>query len=144
METYSPWLKYSKKVKRTLCLYCVLFPPINVSEVLGSFIIKSFTRYKHVHEHCKNHLTNQWHQNAIKSAKSFTEKSLLTLRLCRDIKKIIEENRKIISCTISNILFCGVHGFPLRGKNSDEGYGIIIEKTSNYQIKNLNPLISVK
>ncbi|KAE9537444.1 hypothetical protein AGLY_006467 [Aphis glycines] len=79
LETYSPWLKYSKKVKSTLCLYCVLFSPINVSGVLGSFIIKSFTRYKHVHEHCKNHLTNQWHQNAIKSAKSFTEKSLLTL-----------------------------------------------------------------
>lgn len=36
-------------------------------------------------------------------------------------KKIIEENRKIISCIISNILFCGVHGLPLRGKNSDEG-----------------------
>lgn len=65
LETYSPWLKYSKKLKGVLCLYCVLFPPINVSGVLGSFIVKPFTRYKHIHEHCRNHTTNKWHQNAV-------------------------------------------------------------------------------
>ena len=121
LEIYSPWLKYSKKLKGALCLYCVLFPPINVSEVLGSFIIKPYTRYKHMHKHCKNHMTNKWHQNAVKSAKNFSEELPINIKMVSGHKKIIEENRKIIYCIISNIIFCWVHGLQLRGKNSDEG-----------------------
>lgn len=59
LETYAPWLCYSKKLKGALCLYCVLFPPLNVQGVLGAFIVTPFVRYKHTHDYCRNHAASQ-------------------------------------------------------------------------------------
>jgi hypothetical protein len=64
-----------------------LISPINVSGVLGSFIIKTFTRYKHMHEYCKNHTTNQWHQNAVQSAKSFILEIPINVKMVSGHKK---------------------------------------------------------
>lgn len=123
LKDYAPWLAYSKELKGALCLYCVLFPPPNssVQGVLGSFIVKPFTRYKHLHESCRNHATNQWHQGATKSAKSFSIDIPVDVMMVTGHTKIMEENWKILSSIISSILFCGTHDLPLRGKYQNEG-----------------------
>ncbi|XP_075165818.1 uncharacterized protein LOC142238144 [Haematobia irritans] len=61
LKDYAPWLVYSKKMQGALCLYCVLFPPKNVKGVLGSFAVKPFTRYQHMHDKCRSHVSNKWH-----------------------------------------------------------------------------------
>lgn len=40
-----------------------------------------------MHEHCKNHLTNQWHQNANKSAKNITAKIPINIKIVSGHKK---------------------------------------------------------
>lgn len=56
IQTYSPWLVYSKALKGGLCKFCVLFPPPigSVKGILGSFMIKPFTRYKNYMKIVKN------------------------------------------------------------------------------------------
>lgn len=121
LKTYAPWLAYSKKLKGALCLYCVLFPPTVVKGLLGSFIVKPFTRYKHMHDSCKNHASSQWHKSSTKAAKSFIEDVPVDIMMISGHKKIIEENRKIISSLISIVIFCGSHDLPLRGKDQHRG-----------------------
>lgn len=53
LEKYSPWLAYSKHLKGALRLYCVTFTPPTVQGIQGSFAVRPFTRYKHMHEYCK-------------------------------------------------------------------------------------------
>lgn len=121
LQTYAPWLAYSKRLKGALCLYCVLFPPTSVQGVVGSFIIRPFTRYKDMHELCKNHVSNQWHKAAVTSAKSFVEDVPVNLMMVSAHKKVVEENRKIVASIISTIVFCGMHDLPLRGKEQHQG-----------------------
>ncbi|XP_060858819.1 zinc finger MYM-type protein 1-like [Metopolophium dirhodum] len=120
LQAYAPWLAYSKILKGALCLYCVLFPPKKVQGVLGSFIIKPFTRYKDIHENCRNHISNNWHQGATEAAKSFVEEVPINIMMVSGHQKILEQNRKIISSIISNVLFCGTHDLPFRGKGQNE------------------------
>ncbi|KAL4119702.1 hypothetical protein QTP88_012490 [Uroleucon formosanum] len=121
LQTYAPWLTYSKILKGALCLYCVLFPPKKVQGVLGSFIIKPFTRYKDIHEGCRNHISNNWHQGATEAAKSFMEEVPINIMMVSGHQKVLEQNQKIISSIISNVLFCGTHDLPFRGKGQNEG-----------------------
>lgn len=121
LKTYAPWLAYSKKLKGALCLYCVLFPPTVVRGVLGSFIVKPFIRYKDMHDACKNHASSQWHKSSTKAAKSFIEDVPVDVMMISGHKKLIEENRKIISSLISIVIFCGSHDLPLRGKDQHRG-----------------------
>jgi len=121
LQAYAPWLAYSKILKGALCLYCVLFPPKKVQGVLGSFIIKPFTRYKDIHEGCRNHISNNWHQGATEAAKSFMEEVPINIMMVSGHQKVLEQNRKIISSIISNVLFCGTHDLPFRGKGQNEG-----------------------
>lgn len=117
LQMYTPWLAYSKKLKGSVCLYCVLFPPKNVQGYTGSFIIKAFVRYKQMHEHCKKHASNQWHKQAVEAAKSFLTNIPVDAMMVSGHKKLIEENRKIVTSITTCILFCGTHDMPLRGKN---------------------------
>ncbi|XP_060855554.1 zinc finger MYM-type protein 1-like [Metopolophium dirhodum] len=101
-----------------ICLYCVLFPPKKVQGVLG--FIKPFTRYKDIHEGCRNHISNNWHQGATEAAKSFMEEVPINIMMVSGHQKVLEQNRKIISSIISNVLFCGTHDLPFRGKGQNE------------------------
>lgn len=123
LNSYEPWLCYSKKLKGALCLYCVLFPPAqsSVQGFLGAFIIKPFTRYKHMHEACRQHMKSNWHQTSLKSAKSFVENVPVTVQMISGHQNLINENRKILESIISTIIFCGTHDMPLRGKESQTG-----------------------
>ncbi|XP_039307843.1 zinc finger MYM-type protein 1 isoform X1 [Solenopsis invicta] len=112
---------HSKQLKGALCLYCVLFPSTVTHGVLGLFIIRLFTRYKHIHEYCKNHVSSHWHKVAVIAAKNFTEDLPVQVLMVSAHKKVIEENRKILTSIISTIIFCGTHDLPLRGKNQCEG-----------------------
>lgn len=125
LSTYAPWLSYSKKLKGGLCLFCVVFPPITVQGVLGSFIVKPFDKYKDLHQACKSHALSQWHQASTMSAKSFMDDVPVNIQMISGHDKMIEENRKIISSIISNIIFCGTNNIPLRGKTHDGGNFLI-------------------
>lgn len=123
LDTYSPWMAYSKRLKGALCKYCVLFPPAlsTVKGVLGSFIVRPFTKYKDIHEACRNHSTSQWHMLATESARAFTHEVPVDIQVQKFHHKIAEENRKVISSIITCIAFSGTHDLPLRGKHQDEG-----------------------
>lgn len=123
LETYSPWLVYSRRQKGAFCKYCALFPP-NVSSfrgVLGSFIVKPFCKFKDIHDQCKKHAETHIHKAAIESARSFMQGLPVDVQLNNYSQKQISENRKIITSIISCITFCGAHDLALRGKNHGEG-----------------------
>lgn len=121
LQTYIPWLVYSKKLKGALCLYCVLFHQNVVKGVLGAFVVSPFTKYKKMHEACKNHATSQWHQASMKVAKSLTDDVPVNIQLMSGYQKLIEENKKIIRSIISNVIFCGTTDSALRGKDANSG-----------------------
>lgn len=136
LETYAPWLAYSKALRGALCVYCVLFPP-NISKVqgvLGSFIVAPFTKYKKFHDACKGHASSQWHLSAKKAAQHFTSEVPVDVMMVSGHKKLIDQNRKIVSSILSTIIFCGTHDLALRGKNLDSGNGFLLSSvfiTSN-------------
>lgn len=121
LHTYQPWLTYSKELKGALCLFCVLFPPINPQGVIGSFIVTPFQKYKNLHQACKNHAASKWHQTSTMSAKQFKQSVPVNVQMISGHEKMIEQNRKVISSIISSIMFCGTHDIPLRGKTHDAG-----------------------
>lgn len=55
LDQYTPLLAYSKQLKGALCKHCVLFPPSTgtAKGVLGSFMIRLFTKFKNMHEDCR-------------------------------------------------------------------------------------------
>lgn len=121
LNTYAPWLAYSKKMKGALCLYCVLFRQNVVRGVLGAFVTTAFSKYKDLHDACKNHQKSQWHVASLKAAKSFTDAVPVDAQMISGHQKLIEENRKIIKSMISNVIFCGTTDSPLRGKDKHTG-----------------------
>lgn len=121
LKDYEPWLTYSKKLKGSLCLYCVLFPPTNVKGVLGAFIKSAFKTNHKLHASCQSHATNPWHRAATLSAKSFMEDVPVDIQMIAGHEKIIEENRQILKSIISTIIFCGTHDIAVRGKQHDSG-----------------------
>lgn len=123
LQTYSPWLAYSKGSKGALCKFCVLFPPLpgTVKGVLGSFIVTPFIRYKHLHENCKSHASTHWHKAAVSAAKTFMDEIPVDVQVISGHKILIEENKKILASIISTIIFCGTHDLPLRGNEQHEG-----------------------
>lgn len=121
LDTYAPWLKYTKKLKGALCLYCVLFPPVKVSGITGALMVKPFTRYSDMHDACRNHASNKVHQASTKAAKAFVDDVPVDVQMESGYQKLIEENRKILSSIISIIIFCGTHDLPLRGKHQHSG-----------------------
>lgn len=121
LNTYAPWLSYSKKLKEALCIYCVLFPPIVVQGVLGAFIKKPLTKYRDMHTSCKNHASSQWYRNSTQAAKLFLESVPVDVMMVTGHEIQIERNRKILSSTINTVVFCGSHDMALKGKQNDEG-----------------------
>ncbi|XP_030762677.1 zinc finger MYM-type protein 1-like [Sitophilus oryzae] len=121
LSEYAPWLAYSKKLKGALCIYCVLFPPTNVQGVLGSFIVRPFTRYKDMHEFAESHTSSQWHKSAATAAKPFDENLPVDVQLISAHKSVIEANKKILASIVSTVIFCGTHDLTLRGKELHEG-----------------------
>lgn len=123
LDQYSPWLVYSKRLKGALCKHCVLFPPATgtVKGVLGSFIIRPFTKFKDVHEDCRNHVATNFHKTATAAAKAFLEDVPVDVQVQSFQQNIIKENKQILSSIISCVVFCGTHDMPLRGKEADEG-----------------------
>ena len=121
LKDYAPWLAYSAKLKGALCIYCVLFPPINVHGVVGSFIVRPFTRYKDMHEFAKTHTSSRWHKSAAEAAKCFAENMPVDVQLISGHQKEIEINKKIVASIISTVMFCGTHDLPLRGKELHDG-----------------------
>lgn len=132
LQTYSPWLVYSKHLKGALCLYCVLFPPKTVVGVLGSFVIRPFCRFKYIHEYCVKHVSSQYHKSAVTDAKHLSEKMPVDIMMNTAHQKEIETNKKILASIISSVIFCGTHDLPLRGKQNHEG---ILEDLLNLKIE---------
>lgn len=121
LNTYAPWLTYSKKLKGALCIYCVLFPQPVVQGVLGAFAVKAFTKYKDMHTSCRNHASSQWHRISAQSAKDFIESVPVDMMMMSGYEKQIELNRTIVSSIIKTVIFCGAHDMALRGKGNHEG-----------------------
>lgn len=123
LDKYSPWLVYSSHLKGAFCLYCVIFAPptSTVRGVLGSFVVRPFTKYKRMHEFCKSHVGSSWHLTAMKAMHSFMVEVPIDIQMVSAHKKIMLENRKYISSLVSVVIFCGVHDLPLRGKQLHEG-----------------------
>lgn len=121
LQTYAPWLVYSKYLKGSLCLYCVLFPPKIVTGILGSFVTRSFCRFKNMHEYCIKHASSHYHQAAVNDAKNFSENAPVDLMINTAHQKEIENNRQILASVISTVIFCGTHDLPLRGKEQHQG-----------------------
>lgn len=48
------------------------------------------------------------------------EDNPISLSLQIGFNKMVEKNREIISSIISNVIFCGTHDTPLRGKEQNE------------------------
>ncbi|XP_060133298.1 52 kDa repressor of the inhibitor of the protein kinase-like [Zootoca vivipara] len=123
LDQYTPWLVYSSLLKGALCNYCVLFPPAigTIKGILGSFIVRPYTRFKNIHEDCKKHASSHHHKMSTAAAKAFLENVPVDVQLQSGHQKRIEENKQILSSIISCIIFCGTHDLPLRGKEGDEG-----------------------
>lgn len=121
LKTYAPWLAYSKKLKGALCLYCVLFPPTVVKGVMGAFMVKPFTKYRDLHDSCRNHATSQWHRVSMQSAKDFTESIPVDVMMISGHQKQLEKNRQILMSILNTVIFCGSHDIALRGKKNHEG-----------------------
>lgn len=121
LQTYAPWLAYSKKLKGALCLYCILFQKNVVRGVLGAFVVNTFNKYKDMHDACKKHATSQWHQASVKAAKGFTDAIPVDVQMLSGHQQLIAENKKIIASIISNVIFCGTTDSPLRGKDANTG-----------------------
>ncbi|XP_045505302.1 uncharacterized protein LOC123701788 [Colias croceus] len=132
LQTYSPWLVYSKHLKGALCLYCVLFPPKTVVGVLGSFVIRPFCCFKYIHEYCVKHVSSQYHKSAVTDAKHLSEKMPVDIMMNTAHQKEIETNKKILASIISSVIFCGTRDLPLRGKQNHEG---ILEDLLNLKIE---------
>lgn len=66
-----------------------------------------------MHEYCKNHVSTQWHKAAVTTAKSFMEDVPVNVLMISAHKKLVEENKKIVTSIISTIIFCGTHDLPL-------------------------------
>lgn len=121
LQTYAPWLAYSKKLKGALCLHCVLFHQTVVKGVFGAFVVKPFSKFKDLHSACQNHATSKWHQASMKAAKSFVEDNPVDVQMITGHDKLIEENKKILASVISSVIFCGRTDSPLRGKEANTG-----------------------
>lgn len=123
LETYSPWLVYSRHQKGAFCKYCVLFPPplTTVRGVLGSFMVRPFNKYKNIHEQCRNHMETHFHKDAVQSARLFLQNLPVDVQLVIHADREIEENRKLIQSIISCVAFCGSYDLPLRGKTKEDG-----------------------
>lgn len=121
LQTYAPWLSYSKKLKGALCIYCVLFPPTVFQGVLGAFAIKPFTKYKDMHETCQKHESSHYHRTSTQAAKDFMESTPVDVMMITGHEMQIETNRQIISSIINTIIFCGSHDMALRGKENRGG-----------------------
>lgn len=121
LTTYAPWLTYSQKLKGALCLNCVLFHRNVVQGVLGAFVVRPFTRYRNLHEACRNHATSSWHISATTAANHFAKAKPVDVLMQTGHEKQIEQNREIIASIIKNVLTCGTNDLPLRGKDLDSG-----------------------
>lgn len=121
LDTYKPWLMYTKEIKGALCLYCVLFPPVTVQGILGAFVVRPFTSYNHMHDACNNHAASKVHRISTEAAKNFIEAVPVDIQMVSGYQKLIEDNRRIISSIISIVIFCGTHDLPLRGKQLKSG-----------------------
>ncbi|KAF0744067.1 zinc finger MYM-type protein 1-like, partial [Aphis craccivora] len=80
-----------------LCKHCVIFRPVVKRGLLGSFIVKEFTKYNDFHFHAKKHMQSDWHKQSVFQSTHF-------------IEKIIEKN-----------LFCATHDIAIRGKSENNG-----------------------
>ncbi|CAG9822111.1 unnamed protein product [Phaedon cochleariae] len=120
------WLVYSKKLKGVLCKNCVVFRPVLRRGVMGSFIIKEFTKYKDCHAQAKAHMGSEWHRDSSIRAKEFLDRySGKTKSVCEIIdshmSSTIENNRKLLKPIISSMIFCATHDMVVRGKHSEGG-----------------------
>jgi hypothetical protein len=75
LDQYTPWLVYSSRLKGALCMYCVLFPPsiATVKGVLGSFMVRSYVKFKDIHDDCRKHVSSHYHKTSTAAAKAFLE-----------------------------------------------------------------------
>lgn len=123
LNTYSPWLAYSRRLKGAFCKYCTLFPPnqSSVRGVLGSFIVRPFSKFKDVHEHCKKHVETHFHKSALDAARLFLTSMPVDVQVNKFSERNVEKNRKIVRSIISCVTFCGSHDLALRGKHHGEG-----------------------
>lgn len=122
LDQYKPWLVYSKRLKGALCKHCILFPPSTgtIRGVLGSFMIRPFTKFMNMHEDCAKHVTTNFHKTSSAAAKAFLETLPVDLQLQSFHQKTIEENKQILASIISCIVFCGTHDLTVRGKEADK------------------------
>ena len=105
-----PWLVYSPRAKGPLCKYCVVFrQPINRG-TQGSFINKTYTKYRKFHDAAKGHAQSAWHKNAVKDAHNFIricdkpEHSLIC-QIDQSARKQIDENRAKLRSILRGIVF---------------------------------------
>lgn len=77
-----------------MLVLCAVFTNCFTHGVLGSFIIRPFTRYKDIHEYCKNHISTHWHKKAVIATKNFTEDLPVHVMIVSAHKKVIEKIEK--------------------------------------------------
>ncbi|XP_016658128.1 uncharacterized protein LOC107883140 [Acyrthosiphon pisum] len=129
LNTYSPWLSYSQKMKGPFCVFCVLF---HSSSGHGNsykqiqFVKKPCIKYKDFHKKTCEHKVSKTHlqctENAVDFIKVFSNKVTTVFdKINTSHKLLIDNNRKNIFPIISSILFCGTQEIALRGKTSNEG-----------------------
>src|SRR5678815_4986483 len=71
---------------------------------------------------CIRDSTNtEWYKTAVEAARLFLQDVPVDIQINQHSKKIIEENKKILSSIISCMTFSGTRDLPLRGKHHDEG-----------------------
>lgn len=126
LADYAPWLAYSATLKGALCRFCVTFPPNVHRGTQGSFIVRTFSNYKKMHEACRDHGKSQWHQEAMAASQNFMgvmsgKKLPVVQQLNKALHEQVERNRQKLFPIISTIIFCATHDLPVRGKQSDSG-----------------------
>ncbi|KAI6647735.1 52 kDa repressor of the inhibitor of the protein kinase-like [Oopsacas minuta] len=123
--------KYSFEMQGVVCVPCVLFANIEVSNdrgkstKLGALVLHPFRNYKKVHEKLRDHLRKQYHVISQERADLFlnhlvTGNSLSIINQLSDTRRNqVLENRQRLIPIVKTIIFCGRLGIALRGHNDD-------------------------
>lgn len=116
---------FSPKLMGVLCLPCVLFAPDTVGKGLnqkvGMLVTKPLTNYKKIKELYKNHITAQFHCNAVIEMKNVLQHMKpdsngdINRQLRTKLSQEIEKNKKLFKAVLLEIEYCARTNTSIRG-----------------------------
>jgi hypothetical protein len=120
IQQYAPWLAYSRKLNGALCKYCVLFAKDHAKVRVGRLVSLPLTKYKDLHQQCKNHASNEYPSFSLEKAENFIRVMRNnSLSVVSQIDKRAAEKFAValagVECIAKSVIVCARQGIALRG-----------------------------